>query len=181
MCPPEPFTALATATSSITACRTASGIRARSAASVRSRTQPPAAAAVRDPFTAIHRNGYSWAKKYTNAGTTSRSQTLSTRSRAIWDTRSKPPARAAATNSRRLSGACAMSASVSSRYSGARARARPMPWRTAQSLPVQPAGGSPGEPTVSGSPPCSRDSSRASSPVPSELPSSTRKISARPG
>lgn len=165
----------------MTACRMASGIRARSATSARSSTQPPAAAAVRDPFLPIRRKGYNWAKKYTKAGTTSRSHALATRSRAIWETTSKPPACAAATNSRRLSGAWAMSASVSSRYSGSRARARPMPWRTAHSLPVQPAGGSPGEETVSGSPPCRRDSARANSPVPSVLPSSIRNTSARPG
>lgn len=63
MWPPPPLTARARATSSMTACRMASGIRARSAVSARSRTQPPAAAAVRVPFLPIRRNGYSCAKK----------------------------------------------------------------------------------------------------------------------
>ena len=57
MWPPPPFTARASATSSMTACRIASGIRARSAVSVRSSTQPPAAAAVRVPFRPIRRKG----------------------------------------------------------------------------------------------------------------------------
>lgn len=144
MWPPLLLTALARATSSMTACRIASGIRARSAASALSSTQPPAAAAVREPRTPIRRKGYSWAKKYTKAGTTSFSQTLSARSRAICDTRSNPPVRAAATKERRLSDRCAMSASVSSRNSGPRARASVIPCRTAQSLPVQPHGRLPG-------------------------------------
>ena len=108
--------------------------------------------------------------------------TLSTRSRAIWETRSRSPRLAAATSSRRLSGPCAMSASVSSRYSGP---PRPcqrdaVPHGPQLARPAR-GSGSPGEDTVSGSPPCRADSSRASSPVPSALPSSTRKTSARPG
>ncbi len=86
---------------------------------------------------------------------------------------------AAATSSRRLPGACAMSASVRSRYSGSLpgpgARASAMPCRRAQSFPVQPGSGASGETTVSGSPPCRPASSRASAPVPSSLPSSSRK------
>ncbi|CAM5434142.1 hypothetical protein SGRIM128S_00195 [Streptomyces griseomycini] len=55
--PPARLTARARATSSMTACRMASGIRARAAVSARSSTQPPAAAAVRVPSFPIRRNG----------------------------------------------------------------------------------------------------------------------------
>ncbi len=173
------FTARASDTSSITAPRIAATPPARSSASRRTSEQPPAAAAVRAPGRLLQRNGYSWAKKYTKAGTISRSQPVATRSRAICDTRSRPLASAAATSSASESGPCAMSASVSSRYSTS-GPASSTPCRSAHSLPVQPGGSGGGLVTVSSSPSIAR-SSAASAPVPSELWSSTRITRARPG
>ncbi|GAB2614866.1 hypothetical protein GCM10027168_54330 [Streptomyces capparidis] len=175
------MTARASATSSITASRNAAGAPARSSTERRTSTQPPAHAAVRAPGRFTRRNGYNCAKKYTNAGTTSRSHPVSTRSRAIRDTRSSPEPSAADTSAASDPGPCAMSASVSSTYSPS---ARPTPCRTAHSLPVHPGSGSPGETTSSGSPappPGSRASRRASAPVPSSLLSSTSTTRAGPG
>ena len=55
----------------------------------RTSMHPPAAAAVRPPGRLTRRNGYSWAKKYTNAGTSMRSQKVSARSSAICETRAR--------------------------------------------------------------------------------------------
>ena len=86
----------------------------RSSASRRTSMQPPAAAAVRDRGEFTRANGYSWAKKYTNAGTTTRSHLVAVRSRAICETRSRSSVSAALTRARSAPRAQAMSASVNS-------------------------------------------------------------------
>ncbi len=80
----------------------------------RTSMQPPAAAAVREPGTFTRRNGYSWAKKYTKAGTTTRSHSVAVRSSAICETRSRSSASAAATRLRSVRASQAISASVNS-------------------------------------------------------------------
>ncbi len=168
--PPECFTARASDTSSITAPRIAATPPARSNASRRTSEQPPAAAAVREPGRFERRNGYSWAKKYTKAGTISRSQPDSTRRRAICDTRSSRCASPAATSARNEPGRCAMSASVSSSHSASPASAaRSTPCRNAHNLPVQPSGSGGGVVTSNVSPGAAAASSRANSAVPSVL------------
>jgi hypothetical protein len=170
----------------------------RSRASRRTSMQPPAAAAVRDPGTFTLRNGYSWAKKYTNAGTTTRSHRVAVRSSAICETRSLSSCSAAQTRSRSAAASQAMSASVKSTYGGASPAAADAPvaipaaarpWAMAQTFPAQP--GSSGAPRITrsarpgrpGRParPAARPSSAATSAVPSELQSSTRMTVSAPG
>jgi len=80
--------------------------------------QPPAAAATRDRGEFTRGNGYSWAKKYTNAGTTTRSHPVAVRSSAICETRSRSSCSAARTRVRSAPAAQAMSASVNNTYRG---------------------------------------------------------------
>ena len=84
-------------------------------ASRRTSMQPPAAAAVRPRGRFTQRNGYSWAKKYTNAGMIAFSHPVSVRSSTIWETRTRSSSSAAATRVRSAPGDQAMSASVNSR------------------------------------------------------------------
>jgi hypothetical protein len=161
----------------------------RSRASRRTSMQPPAAAAVRDRGEFTRRNGYSWAKKYTNAGTTTRSHPVAVRSSAICETRSRSSSSAARTRARSAPAAQAMSASVNNRYPG-RAPSSPAavrPWAMAHTLPAQPGGsGAPATTrrTRPGRPGSGRKwalSPAATSAVPSVLQSSTRITVSEPG
>ena len=86
----------------------------RSSAWRRTSMQPPAAAATRDRGEFTRGNGYSWAKKYTNAGTTTRSHPVAVRSSAICETTSRSSPSAARTRSRSAPACQAISASVNS-------------------------------------------------------------------
>jgi len=158
----------------------------RSRASRRTSMQPPAAAAVRDRGEFTRPNGYSWAKKYTNAGTTTRSHRVAVRSSAICETRSRSSASAARTRARSAPAAQAMSASVNSTYPGP-APAAARPWAMAHTLPAQPGGGGAPATTRStrpGRPGSGRKwapSPAATSAVPSVLQSSTRITVSEPG
>ena len=158
----------------------------RSRASRRTSMQPPAAAAVRDRGEFTRPNGYSWAKKYTNAGTTTRSHRVAVRSSAICETRSRSSASAARTRARSAPAAQAMSASVNSTYPGP-APAAARPWAMAHTLPAQPGGsGAPATTrrTRPGRPGSGREwapSPAATSAVPSVLQSSTRITVSEPG
>jgi len=159
----------------------------RARAARRTSMQPPAAAAVRDRGELTRPNGYSWAKKYTNAGTMTRSHPVAVRSSAIWETRSRSSCSAARTRARSAPGAQAMSASVNSTYPGsAPSPAAARPWAMAQTLPAQPGGSGtpgttrrarPGRPGRPGSGP----SRAATSAVPSVLQSSTTMTVSAPG
>jgi hypothetical protein len=150
--------------------------------------QPPAAAAVRDRGELTRGNGYSWAKKYTNAGTTTRSHPVAVRSSAIWETRSRSSSSAARTRARSAPAAQAMSASVNSTYPG-RGPVTPSlpaaarPWAMAQTLPAQPGGS--GAPATTRrarpGPPGSGPSPAATWAVPSVLQSSTKMTVSVPG
>jgi len=160
----------------------------RCKASRRTSMQPPAAAAVRDRGEFTRPNGYSWAKKYTNAGTTTRSHSVAVRSSAICETRSRSSPSAARTRARSAPDSQAMSASVNSTYPGAAppSPAAARPWAMAHTLPAQPGGsgapattrrarpGRPGGPGWGPSP-------AATSAVPSVLQSSTRMTVSGPG
>jgi hypothetical protein len=145
--------------------------------------QPPAAAAVRDRGELTRGNGYSWAKKYTNAGTTTRSHLVAVRSSAIWETRSRSSASAARTRARSAPAAQAMSASVNSTYSGRSPSAAARPWAMAHTLPAQPGGSGAPATTRRARPrrPGSGPSPSAVSAVPSVLQSSTRMTVSAPG
>ena len=152
--------------------------------------QPPAAPAVRLFGSFTLRNGYSCAKKYTKAGTITRSHRVSARSRAICETRALSSDSALRTRSRSACGAQLMSASVKSTYPGRAvvlvlcAPAAAKPWVIAQTLPAQPSGRGWPLTTVSGAPPSRAafsPSSAAITPVPSSLLSSTRKTRKSPG
>ena len=158
----------------------------RSRASRRTSMQPPAAAATRDRGEFTRGNGYSWAKKYTNAGTTTRSHPVAVRSSAICETRSRSSASAARTRARSAPAAQAMSASVNSTYPGS-APAAARPRAMAHTLPAQPGGGGAPATTRStrpGRPGSGRKwapSPAATSAVPSVLQSSTRITVSEPG
>ena len=176
------------ATSSMRAPLIAASPPARSRASRRTSIQPPAAAAVRDPGELTRANGYSWAKKYTNAGTTTRSHPVAVRSSASCETRSRSSRSAALTRARSAPRSQAMSASVNSTYPGRgpsapAAPAAASPWDMAHTLPAQPGGSGapattrrtrPGRPGDGPSP-------AATSAVPSVLQSSTRMTVSAPG
>jgi hypothetical protein len=175
----------------------------RSRASRRTSMQPPAAAAVRDRGEFTRPNGYSWAKKYTNAGTTTRSHPVAVRSSAICETRSRSSPSAPRTRARSAPASQAMSASVNSTYPGLDpatpswpAAARPC--AMAHTLPAQPGGsgapattrrarpGRPGGAGWAGWPGChgwpgEGANSAATSAVPSVLQSSTRMTVSAPG
>jgi len=163
----------------------------RSRASRRTSMQPPAAAAVRDRGEFTRPNGYSWAKKYTNAGTTTRSHRVAVRSSAICETRSRSSASAARTRARSAPAAQAMSASVNSTYRGRdplgpvapRSPAAARPWAMAHTLPAQPGGNGTPATTRRARPgrPGWRPSPAATSAVPSVLQSSTRITVSAPG
>jgi hypothetical protein len=157
----------------------------RSRASRRTSMQPPAAAAVRERGEFTRLNGYSWAKKYTNAGTTARSHPVAVRSSAIWETRSRSSSSAARTRARSAPASQAMSASVNSTYPGRRpsSPAVARPWAMAHTFPAQPGGsGAPATTRRSrpGRPGCGPRAA-ATSAVPSVLQSSTRMIVSAPG
>jgi hypothetical protein len=160
----------------------------RSSASRRTSMQPPAAAATRDRGEFTCGNGYSWAKKYTNAGTTTRSHAVAVRSRAIWETRSRSSPSAARTRSRSAPATQAMSASVNSTYPGRGPLAPPSPaaarpWAMAHTLPAQPGGSGAPATTRRARPgrPGDGPSPAATSAVPSVLQSSTRMTVSAPG
>jgi hypothetical protein len=172
----------------------------RSRASRRTSMQPPAAAAVRDRGEFTRPNGYSWAKKYTNAGTTTRSHPVAVRSSAICETRSRSFPSAARTRARSAPVSQAMSASVNRTYPGldpaTPSAARPC--AIAHTLPAQPDGSGapattrrarPGRPGWAGWPGWSDwpgwtgggANPAATSAVPSVLQSSTRMTVSAPG
>ena len=161
----------------------------RSRVSRRTSMQPPAAAAVRDRGEFTRANGYSWAKKYTNAGTMTRSHPVAVRSRAICETRSRSSSSAATTRDRSAPACQAMSASVNRTYPvapsspAAAAPAAARPWAMAHTLPAQPGGS--GAPATTrrarSGPPGSGPRAAATSPVPSVLQSSTRMTVSAPG
>src|SRR3954449_11675806 len=77
--------------------------------------QPPAAAAVLDLGLFTQANGYSIRKKYTNAGMKACSAGVTQDSFAINEVSTSLPDSARETSLRKLSGACAISASVNHR------------------------------------------------------------------
>ena len=109
------------------------------------------------------------------AGTWIFSARLTQRSFAISDVSTNRPAIDCATSQESVSGACTMSASVSSRYSGCEASAAAMPWLDRPEL-SGPAGGRPCRPDHAQPPIAPAAACRCDSAVPSSLSSSTTTI-----
>src|SRR5215510_1108271 len=174
----------ASAQSSISESRIASMPPMLRKVSAHTSMQPPAAAAVARPSRLTQENGYSIWKKKMNAGTRKRSDALSQRSLTIKEVSKASRETEWATSQRNISGAYTISASDKRKYSTAwsRAQAIVVPWLSAQSLPVHPAGSGAPDKTVSRvCAPQSAATRRAMLAVPSPLLSSTRMIDQGPG